>query len=108
MRDPRVISLMDRVECFTDPSLDEEFPAKWPAVVELRLRDGREISARVDHPQGDPENPLTFEEVGAKLHDVASAVDEQERTTVIEAIGALPQRGDLAGLRDALAAAWSR
>ncbi len=108
VRDPRVISLMDRVECFLDPSLDAEFPAKWPAVVELRLRDGREVSVRVDHPKGDPENPLTFEEVGAKLHDVASAVDEQARTTVIEAVRALPQGGDLAGFRDALVGAWPR
>jgi 2-methylcitrate dehydratase PrpD len=108
VRDPRVISLMDRVECFLDPSLDAEFPAKWPAAVKIRLRDGREVSVRVDHPKGDPENPLTFEEVGAKLHDVASAVDEQARTTVIEAIGALPRTGDLTGLRDSLVAAWPR
>ena len=106
VRDPQVISLMDRVECFLDPSLDAEFPAKWPAVVELHLRDGREVSVRVDHPKGDPENPLNFEEVGAKLHDVASAVDETARANVIQAVRALPDSGDLAGVRDALVAAW--
>lgn len=106
VRDPRVISLMDRVECFRDPSLDAEFPAKWPAIVELRLRDGRQLSARVDYPKGDPENPLSLEDVAAKLHEVASAVDERARTSVIEAVRAVPKVGDLAGVRDALIAAW--
>jgi 2-methylcitrate dehydratase PrpD len=107
-RDPRVRSLMDRVECFLDPSLEGEFPAKWPAIVELRLRDGRTHTARVDHPKGDPENPLSFEEVAAKLHDVASGVDVRARKKVIEAVRALPESGDVAGVRDALVAAWAR
>jgi 2-methylcitrate dehydratase PrpD len=108
VRDPRVISVMDRVECFLDPSLEEAFPAMWPAIVELRLRDGREFSIRVDHPKGDPENPLSFEEVAAKLHQVAPAVDERARTNVIQAVRALPRTGKVAGVRDALAAVWGR
>ena len=108
LRDPRVMSLMDRVECFQDPALDAEFPATWPAIVELQLRDGRALSVRVDHPKGDPENPLSFDEVAAKVDEVASQVDERGRAGVIEAVRALPETGDVAGVRDALRTAWPR
>src|SRR5919106_1939829 len=108
LRDPRVMSLMDRVECFRDASLDAEFPATWPAIVELQLRDGRALSVRVDHPKGDPENPLSFDEVAAKVDEVASQVDERGRAGVIEAVRALPETGDVAGVRDALRTAWPR
>ncbi|HEX2029912.1 MAG TPA: MmgE/PrpD family protein [Actinomycetota bacterium] len=108
VRDPAVISMMDRVECFLDPSLDEAFPARWPAIVELRLRDGRELSIRVEYPKGDPENPLSLEEVADKLHQVAPAVDERARGDVIEAVRDLPRTGNVARVGDALAAAWGR
>jgi 2-methylcitrate dehydratase PrpD len=86
--------------------LDAEFPATWPAIVELQLRDGRALSVRVDHPKGDPENPLSFDEVAAKVDEVASQVDERGRAGVIEAVQALPETGDVAGVRDALRTAW--
>lgn len=106
VHNPRLHALMDRVECVRDPSLEVDFPEKWPASVEIRLNNGRSLSTRVDYPKGDPENPFTTDELSAKLHDLARAVPEVARTTVIEVIGKLSHRSSLGGLGDALASAW--
>jgi 2-methylcitrate dehydratase PrpD len=106
VHDARLHALMDRVECVRDPSLEVDFPQKWPASVEIRLNDGRSVSARVDYPKGDPENPFTTDELAAKLHDLARAVPEAARTAVIAAVGKLSPGTSLRGLGDALALAW--
>jgi 2-methylcitrate dehydratase PrpD len=106
VHDPRLHAVMDRVECVRDPSLEVDFPDKWPASVAIRLNDGRSLTTRVDYPKGDPENPFTTEELVAKLHDLAEAVPEVGREAVIESIGKLSHGGSLAGLGDALTVAW--
>lgn len=75
VEDPEVRALMDRVECFRSPELDGMYPAKWGAIVEVTCRDGRELSARVDTPKGDPENPFTADQLAAKLRDLSPTVD---------------------------------
>jgi sugar phosphate isomerase/epimerase len=59
--------MMRRVECFTDPWVDERYPLQWRAIVSIALKDGREYSVRVDRPKGEPENPVTWEELIAKF-----------------------------------------
>lgn len=58
LADPAVQSLMARTDCYRDPSLDADFPARWPAAAEIRLRDGRTVSTRVEYATGEPENPV--------------------------------------------------
>lgn len=71
LADPRIRRVMDQVECYTDPELDAEYPAHWPAAVELTLRDGSRLEKRVDFPKGDPENPLSVVELQDKLAHLA-------------------------------------
>lgn len=74
LADPGIRALMARVECVPDPELDARYPRQWPCWVEVRTRDGRTLRARVDHPRGDPENPLSREERVAKVRDLAGDV----------------------------------
>ncbi|MFM7737408.1 MAG: MmgE/PrpD family protein [Alphaproteobacteria bacterium] len=74
LADPEIRALMARVECFRDPELDARYPRQWPCRVEVRTRDGRVLHARVDHPRGDPENPLSRDERVAKVRDLAGDV----------------------------------
>jgi hypothetical protein len=39
--------------------------------VEIALSDGTELQCEVDHPRGDPENPLSYDEVAEKLMALA-------------------------------------
>jgi 2-methylcitrate dehydratase PrpD len=41
-----------------DPSLDAEYPRRWPAAVEIRLTDGRVLRKRIEHALGEPDNPV--------------------------------------------------
>jgi 2-methylcitrate dehydratase PrpD len=77
--DPRVRALMQKVECYTSPELDEYYPAEWRASASVKLIDGRELSARVRHPLGDPHNPLNWEQLEARFHELVAPVIEDIR-----------------------------
>jgi 2-methylcitrate dehydratase PrpD len=62
--------LMRRVVLKRDDELDELYPQKWPAVVEIVTRDGRREEVRVETPKGDPENPMSREDLAAKFRDL--------------------------------------
>jgi 2-methylcitrate dehydratase PrpD len=79
MESPIVKEMMGRVSCVEDPELETVFPRQWPASVELVTRDGRSFSTRIDYPRGDPENPLTRQELLEKFHDLTSAIYPAER-----------------------------
>ena len=79
LADPQLHALMDRVEPYRDPELDARYPAQWPAEVTVELRDGRVLRERVEHPKGDPENPLSPAELREKLAGLAPAADPAAR-----------------------------
>lgn len=104
--DPHLQALMDLVVCQRDPSLEVDFPEKWPSRVEIRLDDGRTVSARIDHPKGDPENPFTSVELASRLHDLAQLVPEVIRDQIIDAIRRLTHGRSLSSLGESLSSAW--
>lgn len=67
-----VKELMGKVSCVKDPELEKEFPKKWPASVSLQTKDGKTYSTRIDFPKGDPENPLTWDELIDKFRNLIS------------------------------------
>jgi len=71
LMNPAIRALARKIEAVHDPSLEPFFPKEWPAWVTVRLRDGREVTARVRSAKGDPENPVTREEVRAKFRALA-------------------------------------
>jgi 2-methylcitrate dehydratase PrpD len=73
-RSPRVRELMSKVAMVKDPSLEETFPKEWPARVTIELANGQRYEKYVRHPKGDPENPLSWDEMAAKFRSLAGAV----------------------------------
>ena len=71
--------LMSKVEMVVDPSLDKDYPAKWPAVVRIATRSGMKLVANVEYPKGDPENPLSREELCGKFTGMSSPIIGQAR-----------------------------
>ncbi|HEY6339998.1 MAG TPA: MmgE/PrpD family protein [Bryobacteraceae bacterium] len=76
---PRVRELMQKVVSIKDPRLEENYPREWPARVEIMLQDGQRYERFIRHPKGDPENPLTWDEMEAKFRALAGAVLPPER-----------------------------
>lgn len=63
---PAVARIRERVQMTLDPEVDARYPVTWIGKVTVETVDGRRFDGRVDNPKGDPENPLTPEEVLAK------------------------------------------
>jgi 2-methylcitrate dehydratase PrpD len=79
LRLPRVRELMRKVVLVKDPRLEANYPREWPARVEIQLQDGRRYERFIRHPKGDPENPMSWDEMAAKFRTLAGAVLPPER-----------------------------
>ena len=91
-----VKEMMRRVSCIHDPKLDEEYPERWPATVRIRTRDGREFFTKVNYPKGDPENPLSWEELVEKFRYLTSPVySEGRREEIILRVRSLEAEEDI-------------
>lgn len=74
IRSKKVSDLMTRINCVRDPALDALYPSKWPAAAEIETHDGRKYTDRIEHPKGDPENPLSGEELKDKFLSMVKPV----------------------------------
>ena len=79
----KVKHVMKKVVCVKDPELEKEFPKKWPASVSILTKEGKEYSTRIDYPKGDPENPLTWDELIEKFETLVAPVFPLERVKEI-------------------------
>jgi 2-methylcitrate dehydratase PrpD len=77
--------VMKRVHCVRDESIEKDFPRKWPARVTIFTTDGRTCQCRLEHPKGDPENPLSWDEIIAKFNSLAGDVFERRENDEIVA-----------------------
>jgi len=92
----RVRKLMEKISCVEDPELETEFPKKWPAAVTLLTKDGKAYSTRIDYPKGDPENPLTWDELIDKFRNLVSPIlREARQNEIIERVKSLEKEQDL-------------
>jgi 2-methylcitrate dehydratase PrpD len=78
-RSPKIRELMTKVEMVKDPRIEETFPQEWPARVTIELDSGQRHEKFVRYPKGDPENPLSWDEMAAKFRALAGAVLTPER-----------------------------
>ncbi len=78
MRDREVLALRGRIELHGDDALTQAMPRRQ-GIVELRLRDGREIRHHTEAVRGTAENPMTRAEVDAKSYDLIAPVIGRSR-----------------------------
>jgi 2-methylcitrate dehydratase PrpD len=77
LSDPTIRSLMAVTDCYRDPSLDADYPKRWPAAAAVALKDGRVLSTRVEFAAGEPENPVSREALVAKFVSLAERPDAE-------------------------------
>jgi 2-methylcitrate dehydratase PrpD len=91
-----VRELMGKISCVLDPELETEFPKKWPASVTVQTKDGKSYSTRIEFPKGDPENPLTWDELIAKFRDLVAPVFlKTKQNEIIERVSSLEKETDV-------------
>jgi 2-methylcitrate dehydratase PrpD len=90
LADPAIRALMARIETTVDPELDAAFPGRRAARVSIDWRDGACDSCLQPTRKGDPDAPLSDEELEAKLHELAAPVIGTERArALVKALWAL-------------------
>jgi 2-methylcitrate dehydratase PrpD len=71
---PQIKSLMGKVVLQKDQRIEKNFPEEWPAIVQVHMTNGKQFEKRIRFPKGDPGNPLTWQELSAKFHSLATRV----------------------------------
>jgi 2-methylcitrate dehydratase PrpD len=86
MRDAAVRALMEKIECVADPELSKGYPNQRAAQVEIETTDGRKFAHFQPYRKGDPELPLTDEELNDKFLELATPVlgETKSRTLLAE------------------------
>jgi 2-methylcitrate dehydratase PrpD len=98
VRSPRLREMMQKVVLAKDARLEENFPREWPARAIIELQSGPRYERCVRYPKGDPENPLTWDEMGAKFRSLAGAVLSPERCNEVIRLLSPARPAVLAGL----------
>jgi len=91
-----VKGMMKRVQCVENPELEKVYPKQWPATVDIKIKDGRMFSTRIDYPKGDPENPLSWDELIEKFNGLTSSIySKVRREKFIDQIRKIESVGNL-------------
>lgn len=79
LQDNDVKEMMKKIECIEDEEIEKEFPKKWAAKVKIRTKDGEEYISSIDYPKGDPENPLSWQELIDKFYDLTESILQKRK-----------------------------
>jgi len=74
VKDKEIKTLMQKVQLRVDKTLSSLYPQKWTCIMEIETKDGKKYEGRVDFPRGEPENPLSQEQIEDKFEKLASKV----------------------------------
>ena len=74
MSDPAVRGMMKKVVCMADPVFSKGYPGQRAAQVDIETVDGRKLAHFQPYRKGDPELPLTDDELNAKFMELAEPV----------------------------------
>ncbi len=101
--DPDILALADRITAEVDPAADEAYPRYYPATVIATLKDGHIMESHVDYPKGDPENPVSWDDLLIKFHHLTKDhFDAKRRELIIDMVHNLESLDDLSKLADLL------
>ena len=99
LADPAIRAMMKRVEIAVDPEADAGFPNHRIAVVEIETTDGTRHARRATTRKGDPDNPLSDEELADKYTElVAPVIGETAAAALLEHLWRIEVAGDVASL----------
>ncbi len=86
-----------------DEELEKIFPDFYATILDVRTRNGRNISKRQDIARGYPESPMTEDELSAKFFDLVTRVTTPEHAeTIRNTAKALPELTRITDLADLL------
>ena len=101
---PDVQDLMARTELVPDPEIEGIYPRFYPGIVTVHMNNGDAYRKRVDHFPGDPERPVTDEQVEEKfMRQAAPHLAPTQAKNVIETVWSLEHLDNVRKLTGLLA-----
>ena len=79
LKDPRIWKVIDKIKGEASVEFENMFPAKQPSRVKVRTKDGKEYSAYLEYPKGDPREPMTEDDLKAKFNALSAELLNAER-----------------------------
>lgn len=96
IKNDSVLNLIERINVIEDEIYTKAHPEKWGAKVEVLTIDGKRYSAETWFPKGDPENPMTDEELEEKARGLLDTILPKEYVDkLIEGVWNLEEMEDL-------------
>jgi 2-methylcitrate dehydratase PrpD len=96
---PELADLMSRVHVSVAEDLTACYPAAWPVRIRVHYENGDVAKRAADFPKGNPENPVTTEELEAKFMAlVTPRIGADGARRVLEAVRSVESCGDIAAL----------
>jgi len=86
LQDETVLELIPRIKVIANPEIDSIFPNVKRAIVTITTKDGRTFKKQEDFAKGQPERPLSQQELLAKFHaNAQAAMGKRQREKLIQA-----------------------
>jgi 2-methylcitrate dehydratase PrpD len=99
INDPLVRAVLANTEVIADAELNTHYPDKFPARVTITMKNGAAFQETVWFPKGDPQDPLSRDEIDAKFRDnVAAMLSPARADKLLHAIYALPEARHVDGV----------
>ncbi len=78
LKDPRIYEVIDKIKGIPSLEFEQMFPAKQPSQVVVLTNDGREFSEYLEYPKGNPNEPMTIEDLENKFNSLAAGLFSAE------------------------------
>ena len=96
LQDQSVLQLLPKIKVIANPEIDAIFPNVKRAIVTITTKDGRTFKKQEDFARGEPERPLSEQELIAKFHANAQvALSKRQRGELIQATLTIDQYNDV-------------
>ncbi|MGQ9477656.1 MAG: MmgE/PrpD family protein [Candidatus Bipolaricaulia bacterium] len=96
LKDPLVLELLPKIKVVANPEIDRLFPRVKRAIVTITMEDGKSFRKEEDFAKGEPERPLSDEELLAKFRaNAGAALTVPRQEELVEATLALEDFPDI-------------
>lgn len=83
MKKRDILALAERINTVPDDELSARYPEVTASRIEVELKNGKQLEQLVEIPKGDPRDPMTEEDVTAKVRRFAGSRDQKRIDKVI-------------------------
>jgi 2-methylcitrate dehydratase len=79
IKNPKLRPLMKKIQVRETEECNKRFPESNRFRIEVTMRNGEKIVREIDHAKGDPQNPMTDEEIETKFRKLVAPVMSEEQ-----------------------------